>query len=234
MQVLVIPGVLLLSYLIGSIPFGLVIVRISSGKDIRKVESGRTGGTNAARAAGFWAGLATATFDMLKAASTVWIARALVPGVIWVQVLAPVLAILGHNYSIFLIERDERGGIRLRGGAGGAPTTGGAFGLWAPSILIIVPLAALILFGIGYASVATMSVALIAAVIFAVRAALDHSPWQYVAYGLLAEILLVWALRPNIRRLIEGKERMIGWRARRLKKAQENNYSSSSSSSSKS
>jgi glycerol-3-phosphate acyltransferase PlsY len=186
------------------------------------------------RAAGFWAGFATATLDMLKAASTVWIARALAPGEVWVHVLAPVLAILGHNYSIFLVERDERGRIRLRGGAGGAPATGGAFGLWAPSILIIVPLAALILFGIGYASVATISVALIAAVIFAVRAALDQSPWQYVAYGLLAEILLVWALRPNIRRLIEGKERMIGWRARRKKKAQEKNYSSSSSSSSNS
>jgi glycerol-3-phosphate acyltransferase PlsY len=79
-----------------------------------------------------------------------------------------------------------------------------------------------------------MSAALIAAVVFAIRAALDQSPWQYVAYGILAEILLVWALRPNIRRLIEGNERMIGWRARRQKKAQENNYSSSSSSSSKS
>jgi glycerol-3-phosphate acyltransferase PlsY len=107
-------------------------------------------------------------------------------------------------------------------------------GLWMPSILIIVPLAALILFGIGYASVATMSAALIASLVFAVKAALDQSPWQYVAYGLLAEILLIWALRPNIRRLLEGKERLVGWRARRIRKAQEKNYSSSSSSSSKS
>jgi glycerol-3-phosphate acyltransferase PlsY len=124
--------------------------------------------------------------------------------------------------------------LRLRGGAGGAPTAGGAMGLWMPSILIIVPLAALILFGIGYASVATMSAALIASLVFAVKAALDQSPWQYVAYGLLAEILLIWALRPNIRRLLEGKERLVGWRARRIRKAQEKNYSSSSSSSSKS
>ena len=234
MQALLAPGVLLLSYILGSIPFGLVIVRVSAGKDIRKVESGRTGGTNAMRAAGFWAGLSTALLDMLKSASTVWIARALVPGDIWIQVIAPVLAILGHNYSIFLMERDEHGRLRLRGGAGGAPTAGGAMGLWMPSILFIVPLAALILFGVGYASVATMSAALIASAVFAVKAALNGSPWQYVAYGLLAEILLIWALRPNIRRLIEGKERLVGWRARRLKKAQEGNYSSSSSSSSKS
>jgi acyl phosphate:glycerol-3-phosphate acyltransferase len=226
------PGVMVISYLLGSIPFGWLIVQISSGKDIRKVESGRTGGTNAMRAAGFWAGLGTALLDMLKSASTVWIARALAPGNIWLEVIAPVLAILGHNYSIFLLERDDQGRLRLRGGAGGAPTAGGAMGLWLPSILIIVPLAALILYGVGYASVATMSAALIASLIFAVKAALSGSPWQYVAYGLLAEILLIWALRPNIRRLIEGKERLVGWRAKRLKKAQEKNYSSSSSSSS--
>lgn len=48
-------GVLILAYLIGSIPFGLIIVKLSTGKDIRTVESGRTGGTNAMRAAGVWA-----------------------------------------------------------------------------------------------------------------------------------------------------------------------------------
>lgn len=62
-------GVLILAYLIGSIPFGLIIVKLSTGKDIRSVESGRTGGTNAMRAAGVWAGVATAIFDTLKGVS---------------------------------------------------------------------------------------------------------------------------------------------------------------------
>lgn len=218
MQILLEASVLLIAYVLGSIPFGLLIVKWRTGKDIRVVESGRTGGTNAMRAAGFSAGLLTAILDILKGAVAVWLARA-VGANAWTCSLAPIAAVLGHNYSIFLIERKD-GRIRLRGGAGGAPTVGGAFGLWAPSILIIVPLGVLIWFGIGYASVTTMSVALIAIVIFAVRAALGLSPWQYVVFGVLAEILLMWALRPNLKRLLSGTERLHGWRAKRQQSKQ--------------
>ncbi|MCJ7702344.1 MAG: glycerol-3-phosphate acyltransferase, partial [Anaerolineales bacterium] len=139
MQIASFAGILILAYLIGSLPMGLVIVKLISGQDIRKIQSGRTGGTNAMRAAGFWAGLATASLDIIKGASGVWIARALVPGNHWLEILAPIAAILGHNYSVFLIQRDENGRLHLGGGAGGAPSTGGAVGLWPPAILIIVP-----------------------------------------------------------------------------------------------
>ncbi|NOY99391.1 MAG: glycerol-3-phosphate acyltransferase [Chloroflexi bacterium] len=209
-------GVVLLSYLLGSIPFGLLIVKLKTGKDIRMVESGRTGGTNVMRAAGFWSGLLTAILDILKGACAVWLARA-VGGGVWIEIMAPLAAILGHNYSIFLVERMDDGRLRLRGGAGGAPSVGGAFGLWAPSILIIFPVGLLIFFGVGYASVTTMSAALIAMVIFAVRTWLGLSPWQYILYGVLAEILLMWALRPNIKRLLAGNERLHGWRAKHQK-----------------
>jgi len=128
MHIVLFIGVLILSYIIGSIPFGLVIVRLKTGKDIRKIESGRTGGTNAMRAAGFWAGAATTILDFLKAACAVWIARLVLPGNLWLEVLAPVAAVIGHNYSIFLPDRDENGRFRLRGGAGGASSAGGAFG----------------------------------------------------------------------------------------------------------
>src|SRR5512137_2232943 len=97
---------LILAYILGSIPSGLIIVKLSTGKDIRMVESGRTGGTNAMRAAGVWAGLATAILDVLKGYCAVLISHTLVPGVhIWLEVIAPFLAIIGHNYSVFLIER---------------------------------------------------------------------------------------------------------------------------------
>jgi acyl phosphate:glycerol-3-phosphate acyltransferase len=211
---------ILLSYLIGSIPSGLVIVKLATGKDIRTVESGRTGGTNAMRAAGFWAGLSTAVLDVLKAALTVWLAKwffplSASPAHVWLHVLAPLAAIFGHNYSIFLLHRNEKGQFRLKGGAGGAPCVGGSIGLWTPSFLIILPLGALILYGVGYASVATMSVALLSALLFGVLAALDLVPWQYALYGLAAEALLVWSLRPNIKRLLQGRERLVGWRAKR-------------------
>jgi acyl phosphate:glycerol-3-phosphate acyltransferase len=224
MHILLALTFLLGCYLIGSVPFGLIIVKIATGKDIRKVESGRTGGTNAMRAAGFWAGLATALLDGLKAAGTVWLARVLFPaGVepinVWLHILAPLGAILGHNYSLFLSGRDEAGQFKFRGGAGGAPCVGGSVGLWAPSMLIILPAGALILFGIGYASVATMSVALISTLVFAYLTWIGLTPWQYIFYGLIALLLLMWSLRPNIRRLIKGTERLIGWRAKRQHKA---------------
>lgn len=206
-------GILLVAYILGSIPFGLMIVRWRTGKDLRNVESGRTGGTNAMRAAGFPIGLLTVILDGLKGAGAVWMASAIGAGA-WITMLAPIAAVIGHNYSIFLIERRE-GRIHLGGGAGGATVVGGAVGLWPPSILIIFSLGALVWFGIGYASVATMSVAFFAIIVFLVRAIMGISPWAYVLYGVLAEILLVWALRPNIKRLREGNERLHGWRAKR-------------------
>ena len=215
MQILFPILMVLASYIIGSTPTGPIIVRLKSGKDVRDVESGRTGGTNVARAAGFWAGLITAIIDMLKGSAAVWLARAFFPANPWVHVFSGLAAILGHNYSIFMIERGEDGRLRTHGGAGGATTVGAAMGLWAPSILIILPLSVLIFYFIGYASVTTMSVALIAMGIFAYRAWVGASPWVYVAYGLLAEVILIWALRPNIRRLIDGTERLSGYRARR-------------------
>ena len=206
MQILLAIGIVTLAYILGSIPFGLLIVKLKTGKDIRNVESGRTGGTNAMRAAGFWAGLMTAILDVLKGTVAVWIAQAVFPQNQWLHVLAPLAAILGHNYSIFLVERDDSGRItRLRGGAGGAPSVGGALGLWPISILIIVPLGALVFFTFGFASLTTMSVALFAIIIFAVR-----GQWIYMWYGVVAELLLVWALCPNIKKLFSGKERVVG------------------------
>lgn len=214
MDTLLIIIVVVASYLIGSIPSGVVIVKLVTGKDIRQVESGRTGGTNAFRAAGIWAGVGTALLDGLKGAVAVWLAKALFPADPWVHVLAGLGAILGHNYSIFIIERNEQGRLRLRGGAGGAPTVGAAFALWPASILIILPLGALIFYFIGYASITTMSVPFLAALIFACRAWNGSSPWEYVWFGVLAELILIWALQPNIRRLLDGTERIHGFRAR--------------------
>ena len=216
MEVLSRIGVLLLAYLIGSIPSGLIIVKLTTGKDIRSIESGRTGGTNAMRAAGVWAGLVTGIFDVFKGIGAVYVSHALIPGNhLWLEVLGPFLAIIGHNYSVFLIERNESGWFRFRGGAGGATCLGGSIGLFFPSLFIILPLAGLIYYFVGYASVTTMSVALLSTLIFAIRAWLGLGPWQYAAYGLLAFVALAWSLRPNIKRLFDGTERVVGLRAKK-------------------
>lgn len=228
MQLLMGITAVILGYLLGSIPFGLLIVKLKTGKDLRTVESGRTGGTNAARAAGFSAGLLTALTDILKGAAAVWIAQALTPDNHVIHVLAPIFAILGHNYSLFMMERDENGKMKFRGGAGGAPALGGAMGLWLPMFPIAFGIGALIWFTIGIASLTTMAIGLVVIIIFAVRAYLGLQNPIDVSYGIVAELLLIWALRPNIKKLLAGNERVIGlslngWlRARKAAKEQGN------------
>ena len=229
MQTLIGIGAVLFGYILGSIPFGLLIVKLKTGKDIREIESGRTGGTNAMRAAGFGAGLLTAIMDIMKGAVAVWVAQWLVPGGHIVHLLAPVAAILGHNYSVFLMRRNEDGKLRFHGGAGGAPALGGAVGFWGWSLPIVFVLGAFVFFTLGIASVTTMAVAVFVTIIFAIRAYMGLMPWTDVLYGVIAGILLVWALRPNIKKLLSGNERVVkyslnGWiRARKEAKTEVNN-----------
>lgn len=214
MEILTPIFILLLCYMIGSIPNGLIVVKIARGQDIRNIESGRTGGTNTMRAAGVPAGIITVFLDAAKGAVTGYIVSWLAPGeMAWLRVAAALMAIIGHNYSIFMIERNEKGRIRFRGGAGGATSFGGAFALWPPIALIILPLCVLVFLFVGYASVTTMSIPLISIIIFAIRAMNGEASWIYVLYGLFAEIIILWALRPNLIRLRNGTERLHGLRA---------------------
>jgi glycerol-3-phosphate acyltransferase PlsY len=204
--------IMLASYVIGSIPMGYVIVKTVSGQDVRQVGSGRTGGTNAMRAAGLSAGLLTALLDALKGAACVWLAQWILPRDTEAlgMVMAGLSGIFGHNYSLFL---------RFKGGAGGAPAVGAAMAIWPWSIFIVLPVGLGVLFGVGYASLATLSVAVVMTALFAFRAYFNQAPSEFILYGVGAFILLAWTLRPNIGRLIRGEERLIGWRAKRMKHA---------------
>jgi glycerol-3-phosphate acyltransferase PlsY len=147
---------------------------------------------------------------VLKGTAAVWVARALLPDANLTHVLAPLAAILGHNHSIFLPEFDQSGRfVRLGGGAGGATTLGGAMGLWWPAALFGVPFVALTFFTVGIASVTTMSAALFGIIVFAVSASHGLLPWVEVLYPVVAAMLVVWALRPNFRRLLAGEERVV-------------------------
>jgi glycerol-3-phosphate acyltransferase PlsY len=218
-----------LGYLAGSFPSGLVVVWVKSGKDVRDVGSGRTGGTNAFRAAGPAAGALTGVLDGLKGAVPVWTAIWLTGGNpftgpmgnSFTAALAGLAAVLGHIYSVFLMERDEQGRLRFRGGAGGAPSVGAAAGLWIGSLAFVLPVGLLMFFVIGYASLATLSFGLTALVVFAVRYAVGIGPWEHILYGALVLVLQLWALRPNLRRLFDGTERAhSGWAKRRAARRQ--------------
>ena len=203
-----------LAYLIGSIPSGLLVVKIATGKDVREIESGRTGGTNAMRAAGPLAGLFTALLDILKGAGAVWVGQSLFSSPDWIVAMNGLLAILGHNYSAFLVERNEDGKLHFRGGAGGATTLGVAIGLWVNSWLVILPIAGLVYILGGYASLTTISIALSTMGIFTMKAITGVTPWVYAIFGAASVGTVLIALKPNIQRLKEGTERHVNLLAR--------------------
>ncbi len=188
---------LLTAYLLGSFPTGWIVVRLLTGQDVRRVGSGRTGGTNAMRAGGLPAGLLTGLGDLLKGALAIMLARALLPDQPIAEVIAGWLAVAGHNWSVWM---------GFRGGAGTAPNIGAALALWPPSAAVLLPMVPLAAALTGYASLTSMVLALTIPLVFALRAVLFHGPWVEVLYGLGTLGMVAWALRPNFRRLREGTE----------------------------
>lgn len=197
--------VLTSSYLLGSIPFGLLLVRVTTGKDVREIGSGRIGGTNVLRAAGPWVALLSVLGDFGKGLIAVLLARTFV-GTPAVEGLAGLLAVVGHNYSIF---------IGFKGGAGTATTIGGAIALWPWNgpIMIVVGIAMVAV--PRYASVGSTTLALLLPIIYALRAWLVDAPWGYLIHGLGTGALTLWALRPNMRRLWDGRERKVSFRRKK-------------------
>ncbi|HEC33970.1 MAG TPA: glycerol-3-phosphate 1-O-acyltransferase [Chloroflexi bacterium] len=196
---------LVVGYLLGSIPVGFLVARWLRGMDVRRVGSGRTGGTNVLRVAGWEAAVLTGVGDGLKAVLAVLLARWL-GGPPFLLALAGVAAVAGHNYSVFL---------RFRGGAGTMASIGGAVVLWPLCGLILVPVLLVVALGTRRASLGSITIAFLLPALFVLRAALGVGPWAYVAYGVLTSALTLWALRPNIRRLLRGEERRIDLRASR-------------------
>jgi glycerol-3-phosphate acyltransferase PlsY len=206
--------VLLCAYVVGSIPVGLLVVRLRTGKDLRTEHSGRTGGTNAMRAAGWSVGILTGVGDLLKATLAVVLARWIGGGNEWLAAGAGLMAILGHNYSVFLVERQD-GSLKFRGGAGGAPTVGATLAIWPAAGLVGLVLGLGVLFGTGFASLGTLTSGLVAAVMLTWRAVTGLGSWADAFFGIGALTLLTIALLPNLRRLLDGSERAISLKARR-------------------
>jgi acyl phosphate:glycerol-3-phosphate acyltransferase len=183
------------AYILGSIPAGILWGWAARRIDIRQHGSGRTGGTNVWRTVGFIPALLTAITDGLKGAAAIWLANALEVSLAATAV-AGVLAVVGHNYSLFL---------HFRGGAGTATSVGLAAALWFPFLpaLLIVGIVAGVL--VGHASVASITVAILLPLIFALRGELLNA----ALLGVPVMLLTLWALRPNIQRLRDRAERFL-------------------------
>ncbi len=199
-DILLYAGTVAGAYLIGSLPVGLFVVRLVSGRDIRSVGSGRTGGTNAFRAAGAAAGILTGLGDMAKGFAAVWLAHQVSGGEPLLKALCATAAVAGHNWPIFL---------RFKGGAGTGPNAGAATALWPWTAAILIPIVPVIVFTTGYASVASTAASLIILGIFVIRTAVLGQPGEYIAYAAVTMILTAVALIPNYRRLIAGTEHRV-------------------------
>ncbi len=214
----IVPLGVLVGYLLGALPVGVLVCRFY-GVDIRATGSGRTGTTNAWRAAGLKAAIPTLIGDAVKGVVAIWLiqilyrlafpetgpmevseATARYNALKLAEALAGASAIIGHNWSVFL---------GFKGGAGGITS--------AATTMMISPLVGSVVWLIGafllwwtrIASVATFTVGVSSFALFLVLYLNQAAPWPYVVYGVIVLIAVVAALRSNREKLRTGDERVI-------------------------
>ncbi|HUA87404.1 MAG TPA: glycerol-3-phosphate 1-O-acyltransferase PlsY [Bryobacteraceae bacterium] len=193
-------GAVILAYLIGGIPFGFLLVKLATGRDVRAEGSGNIGATNVLRTTGRGVAVATLLLDIAKGFAAVWLAASMTGNdATWMAATA-VAVMAGHAYPIFL---------NFQGGKAVASFIG-AFLYLTP-----LPLAAvLIVFVAVVAATRHISAgSVIAAATFPLGVWLiDHPPLPVVVASLLAGAFIVYRHRPNIERIREGKESVFAWK----------------------
>jgi glycerol-3-phosphate acyltransferase PlsY len=186
------------AYLLGSIPFGLLLTRLFAGGDVRKSGSGNIGATNVARVAGTLPGILTLLFDVAKGAAAVWLAgRVSNESATWMMIAA-LATLLGHCFPIWL---------KFRGGKGVA-TAAGAFLVLCPAALLgSVILFLLVAFFWRYISLASISAAASMPLLIYILWAPHHAPPPIVTFGALAAAgIIIYKHDGNIQRLVQGEE----------------------------
>ncbi|MGA7245335.1 MAG: glycerol-3-phosphate 1-O-acyltransferase PlsY [Terracidiphilus sp.] len=204
-----------LSYLLGSIPTGYLLVKLFRHEDIRSVGSGNIGATNVLRSGGKGLGAATFLLDVLKGAAAVWLgsllASFLLPSMPFrdAQALAAVSAVLGHMFPVWL---------GFRGGKGVA-TGFGVFLVAAPlAALSSIALFTVILLVTRYVSLASILGAA-SFPLFAWFLVHGDKPVPYIAAQIFVAFLIILKHHQNIRRLVTGTENRFGTHTREGKTA---------------
>ena len=186
------------AYLLGSVPFGLILAKVFRGGDVRKVGSGNIGATNVARAAGPVAGILTLVLDTAKGAGAVWLAGQFTgESATWMTV-AGLAALVGHCFPIWL---------KFNGGKGVA-TAAGVFLVLCPLALLgSVILFVLVVAFWRYVSLASISAAAAMPLLLYLLWAPHHAPPLVVTFGALAAaMLIIYKHDANIQRLVQGEE----------------------------
>lgn len=196
-----------IAYLMGSIPFGYLLVRFFRKEDIREQGSGNIGATNVLRSGSKGLGIATLVLDLGKALAAVMVAKLLVPGQFDVAMIAAVAAVAGHVFPVWL---------RFKGGKGVASALGVLLGLCWP-----VAVAAMLVFAVVVTLSRYVSLASIAAAVAVPVAAwfLEpvHTPIAICGF-LWLSVLVIVKHHANLGRLLRGTENRFG-RGSRTEKA---------------
>lgn len=194
----------LAAYLLGSIPFGFLLVKMTQKRDIRGAGSGNIGAANVTRVAGTGAGVLTLLLDAAKGYAAVWLAARWSSGSIRWMMLAALLAIAGHMFPVWL---------RFRGGKGVATGLGVFLPICAPAAAAAGAVWLLSVVFWRYASLGSMAAAASLPIFVYILYAPGYAPPLAVSLGTVAIVLLVIAKhRPNIERLAAGTESRIRFR----------------------
>jgi len=205
-----IPAAALAAYLIGSIPFALIVGKLFWGVDIREHGSGNTGATNVLRVFGPAPGFSVLALDGAKGAVAVFVAGLLAPlafgpeGHDWMRIIGAFGAIAGHAFSPF---------IGFRGGKGVA-TAAGAIIVMAPKVAPVMIVTFLLVTAVGrMVSLGSVTIALL---LPPTTALLYPGRYSLLAFSVLTAVVVVWRHRSNIRRIFHGEEAKITFRRRLL------------------
>lgn len=191
---------IVIGYLMGSLPFGLIVGYIWLRRDIRESGSGKTGTTNVLRTAGKLPAALVAILDISKGAVPALVGRYLFEND-GAAVAGASAAVVGHVWPVF---------AGFRGGRGVASTYGGVLGL-APLLSLGFPvIGAILIAATRYVSVMSVVGVPLCAALMVIAAALGWTEWIYVVFAFFATALIEYKHIPNIQRLRAGTEPKIG------------------------
>jgi len=199
-------GLVLIGYLLGALPIGLLVGRLSRGVDLRQHGSGRTGATNALRTIGPAAAAAVALLDVGKGLVAVLLARWLsqagpAGSAEWVVAATGLAAVIGHVRSVF---------IGFRGGRGLAPFTGAMLAALPLTVVILLPLFVAVIWRWRFVSLGSVVVAVLAPVVAGLLSLAGQGSQGAVALAAGGAAVVTLAHRDNIARLRAGTERRLG------------------------
>src|SRR5690348_5969826 len=190
-----------IAYLLGSIPFGFVLVKLFRGEDVRSTGSGNIGATNVALTGSKGLAVATLALDALKGAVAVLLARFMAPDAgspLPYMSVAALAAVLGHLFPVWL---------RFKGGKGAATALGVFLVLFPKAVLVSLAIFILIVAATRYVSLGSI----LAAIAFPIAAYFLASPeWQTLLPAAMISLLIVIKHRANISRLLSGTEHRFG------------------------